>query len=90
MEWLRHLYGEWRDSLASQGRGRAPVAGFDEFWAGNGIELPVASEPQVAFAEFRLDPDKHPLTTPTGDILDLLLDHRRIRVSGLPGPPGLA
>ena len=53
MEWLRHLYGEWRDSLASRGRGRASVPGFDEFWAGNGIELPVASEPQVAFAEFR-------------------------------------
>jgi biotin/methionine sulfoxide reductase len=68
MEWLRHLYGEWRDSLASQGRGRASVPGFDEFWAGNGIELPVASEPQVAFAEFRLDPEKHPLTTPTGKI----------------------
>ena len=68
MEWLRHLYGEWRDSLASRGRGRASVPGFDEFWAGNGIELPVASEPQVAFAEFRLDPEKHPLTTPTGKI----------------------
>ena len=35
VEWLRHLYGEWRDSLAS--RGRASVPGFDEFWAGNGI-----------------------------------------------------
>jgi biotin/methionine sulfoxide reductase len=68
MEWLRHLYGEWRDSLASRGRGRASVPGFDEFWAGNGIELPVASEPQVAFAEFRLDPEKHPLITPTGKI----------------------
>jgi biotin/methionine sulfoxide reductase len=43
-------------------------SGFDEFWAGNGIELPVASEPQVAFAEFRLDPETHPLTTPTGKI----------------------
>jgi biotin/methionine sulfoxide reductase len=68
LEWLRHLYGEWRDSLVSQGRGGAWVPGFDEFWAGNGIELPVASEPQVAFAEFRLDPEKHPLTTPTGKI----------------------
>src|SRR5690348_13098124 len=68
MEWLRHLYGEWRDSLASRGRDRASVPGFDEFWVGHGIELPVASEPQVAFAEFRLDPEKHPLTTPTGKI----------------------
>jgi biotin/methionine sulfoxide reductase len=72
MEWLRHLYGEWRDSLGQRdvlaARGPAPVPGFDEFWAGDGIELPVASEPQVALAEFRLDPDKHPLTTPTGKI----------------------
>jgi biotin/methionine sulfoxide reductase len=72
MEWLRHLYDEWRDSLgprdAPAAPGRAPVPGFDEFWAGEGIELPVASEPQVALAEFRRDPEKHPLTTPTGKI----------------------
>ena len=68
LEWLRHLYSEWRDSLASRGRGGASVPGFDEFWAGDGIELPVASEPQVAFAEFRLDPQTHPLATPTGKI----------------------
>src|SRR5580692_1016519 len=67
MQWLRHLYDEWRDSLASRGRGW-PVPGFDEFWAGDGLELPVASEPQVAFADFRADPDRHPLTTPTGKI----------------------
>jgi len=63
MEWLRHLYDEWRDSLASP-----VVPAFEEFWTGDGIELPVASEPQVAFADFRADPDKHPLTTPTGKI----------------------
>jgi biotin/methionine sulfoxide reductase len=65
LEWLRHLYDEWRDSLA--GRGQA-VPGFDEFWAGEGLDLPLASEPQVAFAGFRADPDAHPLTTPTGKI----------------------
>ena len=67
MEWLRHLYDEWRDSLASRYRGW-PVPGFDEFWAGDGLELPVASEPQVAFADFRADPEGHPLSTPTGKI----------------------
>ncbi len=66
MEWLGHLYGEWRDSLGS--RGPAPVPGFADFWSGEGIELPVASEPQVAFADFRRDPERHPLTTPTGKI----------------------
>jgi hypothetical protein len=31
-------------------------------------ELPVATEPQVAFADFRADPEGHPLITPTGKI----------------------
>jgi biotin/methionine sulfoxide reductase len=64
MEWLRHLYDEWRDDLADRGRA-VPV--FDEFWAGDGLELPVASE-QVAFAGFRADPDGQPLATPSGKI----------------------
>jgi biotin/methionine sulfoxide reductase len=65
MDWLRHLYEQWRGNLAEHGR---VVPGFDEFWAGDGLELPVASEPQVAFADFRADPAGHPLTTPTGKI----------------------
>ena len=65
MDWLRHLYDEWRGKLAEQGRA---VPGFDEFWASDGLELPVASESQVAFADFRADPEGHPLTTPTGKI----------------------
>ena len=65
MDWLCHLYEEWRGKLAERGRA---VPGFDEFWASDGLELPVASEPQVAFADFRADPEGHPLTTPTGKI----------------------
>ena len=65
MDWLRHLYEQWRDNLAERGRA---VPGFDEFWASDGLELPVASEPQVAFADFRADPEGRPLTTPTGKI----------------------
>ncbi|HSZ42741.1 MAG TPA: molybdopterin-dependent oxidoreductase [Trebonia sp.] len=67
MEWLRHLYDEWRDSLAARHRGW-PVPEFDEFWSGDGLELPVADEAQVAFADFRADPEGHPLTTPSGKI----------------------
>jgi biotin/methionine sulfoxide reductase len=66
MEWLGHLYGEWRDSPGSRGPDSLP--GFADFWSGEGIELPVASEPQVAFADFRSDPERHPLSTPTGKI----------------------
>ncbi len=65
MDWLRYLYDEWRDKLAERGRA---VPGFDEFWASDGLELPVASESQVAFADFRADPEGHPLSTPTGKI----------------------
>jgi biotin/methionine sulfoxide reductase len=65
MDWLRRLYEEWRGNLVERGRA---IPDFDEFWAGDGLELPVASEPQVAFADFRADPEGHPLTTPTGKI----------------------
>ena len=63
LEWLRHLYDQWR---AAQGAGDIPS--FDEFWAGDGLDLPVAEPPQVLFADFRADPDRHPLSTPTGRI----------------------
>ncbi|HWF81526.1 MAG TPA: molybdopterin-dependent oxidoreductase, partial [Streptosporangiaceae bacterium] len=66
MEWLRHLYEEWQGDLAEQGR--VSVPDFDSFWAGEGIELPVASDPQVALADFRADPEANPLSTPTGKI----------------------
>ncbi len=87
MEWLRHLYDEWRSNLAERGHA---VPGFDEFWAGEGLELPVASEPQVAFADFRADPGAHPLSHADREDRDLLRDHRQLSVPGLPGPPGLA
>lgn len=64
-EWLRHLYEQWRDGLGERGRG---LPGFDEFWAGPGLELPVAEPAQVMFADFRADPAAHPLPTPTGRI----------------------
>ncbi|MBF6328049.1 molybdopterin-dependent oxidoreductase [Nocardia transvalensis] len=64
-QWLRHLYEQWRDKLGEQG---PDVPGFDEFWAGDGVELPVVDTPQVMFADFRADPEAHPLSTPTGRI----------------------
>jgi len=67
MEWLRHLYDEWRDSLASRHRDW-PVPGFDEFWANDGLELPVATRRRSRIADYRGDPEGHPLSTPTGKI----------------------
>jgi biotin/methionine sulfoxide reductase len=65
IEWLRHLYEDWRANLAERGQA---MPGFDEFWASDGLELPIASEPQVALADFRADPVGHPLSTPSGKI----------------------
>ncbi len=64
-EWLRHLYQQWRLTIADHGH---TVPEFGEFWAGDGITLPVTGPEQVLLADFRADPDAHPLTTPTGKI----------------------
>ncbi|QIS20470.1 molybdopterin-dependent oxidoreductase [Nocardia terpenica] len=64
-EWLRDLYEQWRADLNARG---TTMPSFDEFWAGEGITLPVVEPEQVVFADFRADPDAHPLTTPTGRI----------------------
>ncbi|WP_069160807.1 molybdopterin guanine dinucleotide-containing S/N-oxide reductase [Nocardia altamirensis] len=62
-EWLRHLYEEWR--LHHSGH---DLPDFDTFWASEHIELPVPDPDQVLGAEFRADPERHPLTTPSGKI----------------------
>ncbi|WP_227982151.1 molybdopterin guanine dinucleotide-containing S/N-oxide reductase [Nocardia spumae] len=64
-EWLSHLYRQWLADLADRGR---QFPDFEEFWSGPGLELPVADPPQVAFADFRADPERYPLATPTGRI----------------------
>ncbi|WP_067681026.1 molybdopterin guanine dinucleotide-containing S/N-oxide reductase [Nocardia miyunensis] len=63
VEWLRHLYDQWHAGL-----GEAGVPGFEEFWAGGGVELAVTEADQVVFADFRSDPEAHPLSTPSGRI----------------------
>ncbi|RDI63545.1 molybdopterin-dependent oxidoreductase [Nocardia pseudobrasiliensis] len=63
--WLRHLYQQWHTTQTAAGHA---VPEFDEFWSGQGLELPVVDTPQVMLAEFRADPDAHPLPTPSGRI----------------------
>ena len=64
-EWLRHLYQQWRLKAAGDGH---TMPEFGEFWTGDGIELPVTDPEQVLLADFRADPEGHPLSTPTGKI----------------------
>src|SRR5438270_247421 len=61
--WLRHLYNAFRERAQSN-----LVPEFDTFWERGCIEIPPRSEEYVLFAEFRADPEKHKLRTPSGRI----------------------
>ena len=53
---------------------RAPTAkgvalpGFQQFWAEGFVELPPPERDYVLFEDFRRDPERHPLKTPSGRI----------------------
>jgi biotin/methionine sulfoxide reductase len=63
--WLAHLYEGLAHRLARSGVTPPP---FDEFWAAGSIPLPGRDDDQVLFADFRADPEAHPLRTPSGRI----------------------
>ncbi len=65
MEWLRHLYDVWRQRTAER---QVEVPSFDRFWEDGYIEVPAPEAPYVMFADFRADPMRHPLKTPSGRI----------------------
>ncbi len=44
------------------------LPGFQQFWAEGFVEFPPPERDFVLFEEFRADPDKHPLKTPSGRI----------------------
>ncbi|KAA8889258.1 molybdopterin-dependent oxidoreductase [Nocardia colli] len=62
-EWLRHLYEEWRLHHAGH-----DLPDFDAFWVSEHIELPVPDPQQIMCADFRADPERFPLSTPSGKI----------------------
>ena len=64
-EWLAHLYDQWRGQLTGRGY---RVPSFAEFWAAAAFELPDRRGDQVLLAEFRADPDRYRLDTPSGRI----------------------
>jgi len=65
MEWLRHLYGRWRDKVRTN---QAAIPDFDGFWKDGFLQLLRRAEEYVMFGEFRADPEKHRLATPSGKI----------------------
>jgi len=64
MEWLRHLYGRWRERL----RTNAAIPDFDGYWNAGFVELPRRADDYVMLAEFRADPQSKKLATPSGRI----------------------
>jgi biotin/methionine sulfoxide reductase len=63
MAWLRHLYDGWRAAVSLSS---APP--FDEFWSAGFLEIPEGDEDLVLFKQFRADPERAPLGTPSGKI----------------------
>jgi biotin/methionine sulfoxide reductase len=63
MGWLRHMYQAWRSDNPGT---KAPD--FDEFWLAGEFELRAEAARNVMFADFRADPLRHRLPTPSGRI----------------------
>jgi biotin/methionine sulfoxide reductase len=64
--WLRHLYDDWRRGVAE--RGGPALPSFDQAWAAGGVEMPEVDADLVLLDEFRADPDRARLDTPSGRI----------------------
>ena len=65
-DWLRHLYGEFREQIGR--REGIEIPEFDDFWSRGEVELPTEDNDRIHLSEFRDDPVKHPLKTPSGKI----------------------
>src|SRR5258708_28638229 len=65
MAWLRHLYDRWRERARTN---QAAIPDFDGFWREGFLEIPRRADEYVLLSDFRTDPDKHRLATPSGRI----------------------
>ncbi len=65
MGWCQVVYDQVRSSAAAKG---VELPGFQQFWAEGFIELPPPERDYVLFENFRRDPERHPLKTPSGRI----------------------
>ena len=65
MGWLRYLFEASRERA---NRFDIDLPGFDEFWEKGYFEMPRPARPPVLFEDYRGDPEKHRLPTPSGRI----------------------
>ncbi len=61
--WLAHIYGIFKERAKSN-----LVPDFAAFWEKGWVEIPRRADEYVLFEDFRADPDKHKLHTPSGRI----------------------
>jgi len=84
MAWLRHLYDGWCARVADDG-GSAPP--FEEFWEAGFLDVPGVDEDLVLFKQFRADPERMPLGTPSGKIEIFSATIDGFRYADCPGHP---
>ena len=65
MGWCQWVYDQVRAGAAAKG---VALPGFQQFWAEGFVELPPPERDYVLFEDFRRDPERHPLNTPSGRI----------------------
>ncbi len=65
MGWCQFIYNRFRAAAARKDVG---LRGFQQFWSEGFVELPEPPRHYVLFEDFRDDPEKHPLKTPSGKI----------------------
>jgi biotin/methionine sulfoxide reductase len=64
-EWCRAIYDRVRKGAADRG---VELPGFQQFWAEGFAEFPKPDRDFILFEDFRRDPQRHPLKTPSGRI----------------------
>ncbi|WP_033570305.1 molybdopterin-dependent oxidoreductase [Dickeya undicola] len=64
-QWLESMYLACRER---QGAAGEPWPDFDRFWQQGYVDIPMDDQPFVFFEEFRRDPARYPLNTPSGRI----------------------
>ncbi|MBM3570804.1 MAG: Asp-tRNA(Asn)/Glu-tRNA(Gln) amidotransferase GatCAB subunit C, partial [Alphaproteobacteria bacterium] len=64
-DWLHHFYAIARQRAAERG---IDMPDFDAFWRSGVFELPALDKPRVLHADFRADPARYKLKTPSGRI----------------------
>ncbi len=83
-EWLEYIYNVSRQLASRRG---VEMPGFDQFWANGHFKVPKPAEPFVMLGDFRADPDKCALNTPSGKIE---LFSERVASFGYDDCPGYA